>query len=131
MLSNPIVRLTSVAEQIAAGNTAVQAKVESTDEIGKLAGAFNSMTSQLRELIGSLEQRVAARTRNLELAAEVGRAVSQVRDLDVMLKDACELILKEFNLYYVQVYLTTLQPKVPESGSRYGRGGSTTGEART
>lgn len=54
----------------------------------------------------SLEQRVAERTRNLELAAEVGRAVSQVRDLKVMLKDACELILKEFNLYYVQVYLT-------------------------
>jgi GAF domain-containing protein len=60
----------------------------------------------LRELIGSLEQRVASRTRNLELAAQVGRTVSQVRSLDVMLKDACDLILKEFGLYYVQVYLT-------------------------
>jgi len=106
LLSAPIVRLTSVAEQIATGDTEVQAKVESKDEIGKLASVFNSMTAQLRELIGSLEQRVAARTHNLELAAEVGRAVSQVRDLNVMLKDACELILKEFNLYYVQVYLT-------------------------
>jgi GAF domain-containing protein/HAMP domain-containing protein len=106
LLSNPIVRLTSVAEQIAAGNTAVQAKVESTDEIGKLASTFNSMTSQLRDLIGSLEQRVATRTRNLELAAEVGRAVSQVNALDVMLTDAAELIRKQFDLYYVQVYLT-------------------------
>jgi GAF domain-containing protein/HAMP domain-containing protein len=106
LLSNPIVRLTSVAEQIAAGDITRQAKVETADEIGKLASTFNSMTAQLRELIGSLEQRVASRTRNLELAAQVGRTVSQVRSLDVMLKDACELILKEFGLYYVQVYLT-------------------------
>ena len=54
----------------------------------------------------SLEQRVAERTLNLELAAEVGRTISQVRALDAMLKDACDLILKEFKLYYVQIYLT-------------------------
>lgn len=105
LLSNPIVRLTSVVEQIAAGNTTLQAQVETTDEIGKLARTFNSMTSQLQETLAGLEQRVADRTRNLELAAEVGRTVSQVSKLDVMLKDAAELILKEFDLYYVQVYL--------------------------
>ena len=54
----------------------------------------------------SLEQRVAERTQNLELAAEVGRTISQVRALDAVLKDACDLILKEFKLYYVQIYLT-------------------------
>src|SRR5512138_1796230 len=47
----------------------------------------------------------------LRLAAEVGRAISQVRDLNVLLQDACELILKEFDLYYVQVYLTTSNQK--------------------
>lgn len=106
LLSTPITRLTSVAEQIAAGNINTQAAVESNDEIGILANTFNSMTSQLHTTLSTLEQRVADRTRNLALAAEVGRSVSQVRALDVMLKDACELILKEFNLYYVQVYLT-------------------------
>ncbi|MEP7133736.1 MAG: GAF domain-containing protein [Chloroflexota bacterium] len=105
-LSGPIVRLTNVAEQISAGNNAVRAKVETGDEVGTLASTFNSMTTQLQNTLQGLEQRVADRTRNLELAAEVGRSVSQVRALDVMLKDACELILKEFNLYYVQVYLT-------------------------
>ncbi|MFT3892836.1 MAG: GAF domain-containing protein [Anaerolineales bacterium] len=105
-LSGPIVRLTAVAEQIAAGEINAQAEAEFGDETGSLAKAFNTMTDRLREILSGLEQRVAARTRNLELAAEVGRAVSQVRDLDVMLKEACELILKEFNLYYVQVYLT-------------------------
>ena len=54
----------------------------------------------------SLEQRVAERTHSLELASEIGRSVSQVRALDVMLKDAAEIIRSRFDLYYVQVYLT-------------------------
>lgn len=102
----PVSQLTSVANQIAGGKLDVRANSDTTEEVGILAGAFNTMTSRLREILESLEQRVAARTRNLELAAEVGRSVSQVHNLDVMLKDACELILKEFDLYYVQVYLT-------------------------
>jgi GAF domain-containing protein len=47
-----------------------------------------------------------ARTHELALAAEVGRSVSRVRSLEVMLKEAAELIRARFNLYYVQVYLT-------------------------
>jgi GAF domain-containing protein/HAMP domain-containing protein len=104
-LSGPIVRLTNVAEQVTAGDLGAQAKVESADETGTLANAFNRMTAQLREFIATLESRVTERTRNLELAAEVGRTVSQVRALDVMLTDAAELIRKQFNLYYAQVYL--------------------------
>lgn len=105
-LTRPIVELTETANAVTQGNLGVAANVQSRDETGILANAFNAMTRRLRETLQGLEQRVADRTRNLELAAEVGRAVSQVRALDVMLKDACELILKEFNLYYVQVYLT-------------------------
>ncbi|MEB2332922.1 MAG: GAF domain-containing protein [Anaerolineaceae bacterium] len=63
------------------------------------------LSGDLEKRRSELEQRVADRTRNLELAAEVGRSISQVRALDEMLKDACYLILKEFDLYYVQVYL--------------------------
>jgi len=105
-LAGPIVRLTQTAQKIAEGDINVQAKVETGDEIGTLAGTFNRMTQQLRDFIATLESRVADRTRNLELAGEVGRTVSQVRALDVMLKDAAELIRKQFDLYYVQVYLT-------------------------
>lgn len=102
----PIGDLTAITAAIANGDLDKRAEVHSDDEIGTLADAFNTMTSQLQSTLQGLEQRVADRTRNLELAAEVGRAVSQVRSLDVMLKDACELILKEFDLYYAQVYLT-------------------------
>ncbi|MBK9780620.1 MAG: HAMP domain-containing protein [Anaerolineales bacterium] len=102
---NPILNLTSVAKAVSQGNLNANAEVRSQNETGTLARAFNLMTSQLREMVVGLEQRVADRTRNLELAAEVGRAVSQVRALDVMLTDAAELIREQFNLYYVQVYL--------------------------
>jgi len=105
-LVRPILRLTSTAEEVSAGNLNSRAEVTTSDEVGTLATAFNTMTSQLQEILQGLEQRVAARTQNLELAAEVGRSVSQVRALDVMLRDACQLILDEFDLYYVQVYLT-------------------------
>jgi len=102
---HPIGDLTAVAAAIANGELDKRAEIHSNDEIGILATAFNSMTSQLQGTLQGLEQRVAERTRNLELAAEVGRSVSRVRALDIMLKDAAELIRSQFDLYYVQVYL--------------------------
>ncbi len=102
----PIGILTSTVSTIAAGNLNRIAEVRSQDEIGLLASAFNDMTSKLRESFATLEQRVADRTRGLELSAEVGRTVSQVRALDVLLTDAAEIIRTQFGLNYVQVYLT-------------------------
>jgi GAF domain-containing protein/HAMP domain-containing protein len=119
IISRPLVRLTATARQVASGDIAAQATVASNDEIGALAATFNTMTARLRNLIDTLEQRVADRTKNLELAAEVGRSVSQVRALDVMLKDACELVREQFDLYYVQVYLAdpSLTSLVLEAGT--------------
>jgi len=76
--------------------------VKSSDEVGVLATAFNRMTSQLREMLGGLEQRVT----DLTLVADVGRSLSQVRDLNILLADAVELIRSRFDLYYTQIYLT-------------------------
>ncbi len=118
-LVGPIARLTAVANQVSGGDLKAQAKVEATDEIGALATAFNKMTSQLRDFIASLESRVAERTSSLVLAANVGRSVSQVRELHLMLKDATELIRSQFDLYYAQVYLLnpTANTLVLEAGT--------------
>jgi nitrate/nitrite-specific signal transduction histidine kinase len=72
-VAGPIVRLTKTAESIHQGNLEVSASVESQDEIGKLALAFNDMTFQLRSFITSLEQRVTERT----AIAESARAESE------------------------------------------------------
>lgn len=102
----PIGKLTKSVSAIGAGDLDQVVEIKSRDEIGILAVTFNTMTARLRDSFATLEQRVADRTQSLELAAEVGRSVSQVRALDIMLKDAAELIRSRFNLYYVQVYLT-------------------------
>jgi PAS domain S-box-containing protein len=60
---------------------------------------------ELAALSAQLEDRVAARTRDLNLAAEIGREVSQVHDMNFLLPLAAELIYKAFDLYQVQVYL--------------------------
>ena len=105
-LVNPLEQLTEAASKIGLGEWDTPLPKSEMREIDALSTTLSTMSVQLKNTLGTLEQRVADRTRNLELAAEVGRTVSQVRDLDIMLKDASDLILKEFNLYYVQVYLT-------------------------
>jgi len=104
-ISNPVVRLTNVAQQIAGGDIAVQAKVETGDEIGQLASTFNQMTAQLRELIGSLEQRVADRTKALSSVAEVGTAASTILETDKLLQQVVDLTKERFNFYHAHIYL--------------------------
>ena len=62
----------------------------------------------LAEVQANLEVRIAERTRDLALAAEVGRNLAQVRSLDQLLQDASELIRERFNLYHVQIYLADI-----------------------
>ena len=101
----PIDGLIETVSAFAAGDLNQVAEVRSQDEIGILASVFNSMTSQIRDMISTLERRVSDRTRNLELAVEVGRSLSRVRALDDTLKNAVEFIRSQFDLYHVQVYL--------------------------
>ena len=98
--------LTRSAAAMQEGNLEQAVLVTGRDEVGLLGKTFNTMAEQLKSLFDTLEQRVAERTSSLVLAAEVSRSVSQVRALDVMLKDATEIIRSRFDLYYAQVYLT-------------------------
>ena len=57
LLTTPISQLTSAAVRVSEGDLTAQAHVTSQDEIGTLATTFNSMTAQLHNLVGSMEQR--------------------------------------------------------------------------
>jgi GAF domain-containing protein/HAMP domain-containing protein len=108
----PIDSLTATATAIAAGDLERDAPVESEDELGSLARSFNSMTRQLRELIGGLEEQVvdrtqalAQRTSYLEATAEVGRVAASILDTGELIEQAVELIRDRFGLYYVGLFL--------------------------
>jgi GAF domain-containing protein/HAMP domain-containing protein len=106
IIIQPLKLLSQFADRQMAGETGSRVSVTSGDEFQQLAKTFNALADSVEEQRMNLERRVAERTQSLELAAEVGRSVSQVRALDVMLKDAVEIIRSQFDLYYAQVYLT-------------------------
>ncbi len=101
----PIQTLVGVAERVSAGDLTVQIQATSNDEIGTLTTTFNSMTTQLRDLVGSLEERVAARTRDMEIVAEVGTATATILESKRLLQEVVDLTKERFNLYHSHIYL--------------------------
>ncbi len=103
-ISRPIGELSNAAIEIGRGNLQVQARVESRDEIGTLAASFNSMTSQLRDLIGSLEQRVTDRTKALATSTEVSRRLSTILDRNELVREVVNQVRDAFGYYHTQIY---------------------------
>ncbi len=62
----PVERLRDGAERIGQGDLAHRIEFVRSDEIGQVAAAFNHMATELEELYGSLEQKIADRTVQLE-----------------------------------------------------------------
>lgn len=103
-IANPLASLTKTATQITAGDLTLVAPVKRKDEIGTLALAFNSMTAQLRDIFGSLEQQVEARTAQLRASADVGRAAVSTLDPNQLLREVVNLITDRFGFYYAAVF---------------------------
>jgi GAF domain-containing protein/HAMP domain-containing protein len=108
----PIDALTDAVAAISAGDLTRAAPVESEDEIGTLARNFNSMTEQVRELVGGLEERVAERTAELErraaqlqAVADLSHVTTSMMDLDELLHQAVDLVNERFNLYHTSLFL--------------------------
>jgi GAF domain-containing protein/HAMP domain-containing protein len=104
-LSNPITQLTEAAAQLARGDFSTRATVSSNDEVGTLAASFNSMADQLQGTIGSLESRVAERTRELELVLELNRRLSGILNLNVLMQEMVTITKETFGYYHVHIYL--------------------------
>lgn len=104
-LARPIRRLTQAAQRVRAGDLSVRPWPLAADEIGQLTETFNTMTTRLQQTVAELEQRVAARTAQLQAAADIGRATAGIRDLNELLGLAVELVPARFGHYHASIFL--------------------------
>lgn len=85
-LSRPLLQITRAAEDIAGGNYDLRVEIESKDEVGLLARAFNHMAEsiskskrELEVLNESLEQKVEERTEELQKANEELKKLEELK----------------------------------------------------
>jgi GAF domain-containing protein/HAMP domain-containing protein len=125
-LTAPLISLTRTAEEMARGNLNTRAEIAEENEIGTLATTLNSMASELKISIESLEMRVEERTReaqqrsqDLEIAnaqaqrraaqfealAQVARSIISIRDPQELLPKVTGLISRYYGFYHVGIFL--------------------------
>jgi GAF domain-containing protein len=118
-MTAPLRNLTKTAEDLAAGNLAARASIESRDEIGTLAKTLNSMAVSLSSSIYSLEQRVAERTTDLENArllsekrvielqaiGEISSIIAGEQQIETLLPLITRLVSERFDFYHVGIFL--------------------------
>jgi GAF domain-containing protein len=125
----PVRSLTETANAITDGDLTRLAPVKSNDELGLLANTFNSMTTQLRELISGLESRVAERTSDLErravqlqVTAEVARDAAAIHNLEQLLENIVNRISDRFGFYHAGIFFLDI-PRAESGDGQEARAG--------
>lgn len=105
-IANPMTEMAESAQAAAAGDLGQIISVANmgNDEIGILARAFNNMTTQLQDTLESLEQRIAARTKDQETVAKIATEISLIQDMQEMLARMVHLTQRGFGLYHAHVF---------------------------
>jgi len=70
LISRPVLRLAAGVKALASGELSHRVDVKSRDELGDLAASFNHMAGELDTAQRTLEDRIEAKTRELEAARE-------------------------------------------------------------
>ena len=79
-ITRPIRRLTKAATEISKGRLKQKVVIQSNDEIGNLARAFNTMSQKLKQYYQDLEKEVRQRTADLEKSKHI--LESKINDLE-------------------------------------------------
>jgi signal transduction histidine kinase/CheY-like chemotaxis protein len=142
-LVGPLLDIQRGAQAFGAGTLDHVIDVRTGDELQELAESFNQMAANLqasqRELQRrgeELEARVADRTRELseisarterralqlQISAEIARAIASVRDLDELLPQIVQAISQRFGWYHAGIFLIEDAPSLADGGRGRGSG---------
>lgn len=110
----PIQDLKIAAERVAEGDFGLNITANTHDEIEELADQFNRMSAELQEYYSNLEQKIAARTKELAALYEVSAAASSSLDLDIVLQRSLEQVLKVMGLESGAIHLLDHEQKTLE-----------------
>lgn len=93
------------------------------DQTGALARTFLQLRTRVADTITVLEERINARTRDIEATQEVARFAATQRDLQKLMDEVVSLIVHQFpNIYHAQIFLV-------DADSAYAVLRASTGEA--
>ena len=91
-VTRPILSLAATAKQVTDGDLDAVSGIDSEDEVGTLAVAFDGMTAELRENVATLEHRVAERTAELNRQRSYYAALVDVSPVAVVTMDREERV---------------------------------------
>ncbi len=109
----PAIQLGEFAKQLGEKNfLATLNTARFKGELGLLAKRLMDLSINMQSMLTELEQRVVERAHELELravqlkaAADVGKAITSVRNLSELLQQTTVLINERFNYYHVGIFL--------------------------
>ncbi len=74
-------------------------------DIGKLLQSFHAVTERVSTLKHQLDMQQGRYSRNIDIAARIGRETATLYDIDELLNRTIQLICDEFDFYHAQVFL--------------------------
>src|SRR4030065_1086853 len=108
----PILKMAKAADRATQGFLEAFQPSDDPSELGALSRSIYAMTIQLTEGMENLEQQVTERTREishrndqLEVAAQIGREVSTILDVNLLLNEVARLISERFGYYHVGIFM--------------------------
>jgi GAF domain-containing protein/HAMP domain-containing protein len=129
-VSLPIRKLSETASQVSSGELASIDPIEREDEIGELSRSLSEMTNQMLQTSQNLERIVAERTAvlerrstYLEATAEIGRAITNIRNLEDLLNTVAHLISEKFGFYHVGIFIIDQAKEFAELKAANSEGG--------
>jgi len=114
-ISEPLYQLAETSQKLASGDLTARVSTETSDELGKVALAFNQMAQELEADKSSLVARAAElesakqisekRAQDLQFISEISRAITSEQKLNPLLPLIVRLVSEKFKYYHIGIFL--------------------------